>query len=273
MFLVDTHCHLNREYYPQGLKEVFENALKADVKRLLFASADLESSKEAADFVREHSMMPEVWAMVGVHPHRASSVSDGLPPALEKLAADPKVSAVGEIGLDYFYDNSPREIQREVFRKQIRLAKKINKPIAVHIRDSAKRDLGDANGEAIKILQEESADAVGGVIHCFSGNRDDALKALELDFYISFAGPVTFPKNKELREIAMDVVPLERILCETDSPYLAPQRIRGKINEPCYVREIYELISMLKCVPLTDFAEAVRENGEKLFGWGRAEDV
>lgn len=267
MFLVDTHCHLNKEYYPDGLSEVFGNALKSDVKRLLFASADLASTREAVTLAEKHEGMPEIWALAGVHPHEASSVSEGLPEELEALAGSSRVSAVGEIGLDFYYDNSPREIQREVFRSQIRLAKKINKPVVIHVRDSAKKSSGDANCETLAILKEESADLIGGVIHCFSGDRQNAVDALEMGFYISFAGPVTYPKNKTLREIAMDTVPLDRILCETDSPYLAPQHMRGRTNEPCHVLDVYEMISMLKGMPLDKFAAAVKENGERLFGW------
>ena len=273
MFLVDTHCHLNKEYYPDGLSEVFGKALKSDVKRLIFASADLASTREAVTLAEKHHGAPEIWALAGVHPHEASSVSEGLPEELESLAMSNKVSAVGEIGLDFYYDNSPREIQGEVFRSQIRLAKKINKPVVIHVRDSAKRSSGDANSEMLAILNEESADLIGGVIHCFSGDRQNAIDALEMGFYISFAGPVTYPKNKALREIAMDTVPLDRILCETDSPYLAPQQIRGRTNEPCHVRDVYEMISMLKGMSLEEFAAAVKENGERLFGWGGAGNV
>ena len=273
MFLVDTHCHLNKKYYPDGLSEVLENALKSDVKRLLFASADLASSREAVEFAEKQEGMPEIWALAGIHPHEASSVSDRFLEELESIAVSRKVSAIGEIGLDYYYDHSPREIQREVFRSQIRLAKKINKPVVIHVRDSADRSLGDANSETLKILKEESADQIGGVIHCFSGDSQNAADVLEMGFYISFAGPVTYPKNQALREIAMDNVPLDRILCETDSPYLAPQQIRGKTNQPCYVRAVYEMISMLKGMPLEGFAEAVKENGERLFGWGGSVNV
>ena len=273
MFLVDTHCHLNKEYYPDGLSKVFENALKCDVRRLLFASADLASTREAVALAEKHEGMPEIWALAGVHPHEASSVSGGIPKELEELAGSKKVSAVGEIGLDFYYDNSPRDIQREVFRSQICLAKKLNKPVVIHVRDAADRSSGDANSETLAILSEESAETVGGVIHCFSGDAQNAMDALDLGFCISFAGPVTYPKNKALREIAMDIVPIDRILCETDSPYLAPQQLRGRTNEPCYVRAVYEMISMLKGMPLEDFAAAVKENGERLFGWGGIANV
>ena len=267
MFLVDTHCHLNKEYFPEGLDTVFRNALDNDVKRLLFASADLESSREAAALSHIQQDLPEVWVLAGIHPHEAASAAEGLPEELCDLALDPRVVGIGEIGLDYFYDNSPRDVQRNVFRLQIELAKKIKKPIVIHVRDAADRACGNANEETLKMLRETGADTVGGVIHCFSGTAEDAREALQLGFYISFAGPVTYTKNIMLRQIAMDI-PLDRILCETDSPYLAPQKFRGRINEPCHVRSVYEMISMLKGLSLEDFAEAVRKNGERIFGWG-----
>jgi len=267
MYLVDTHCHLNKEYFPEGLEQVFKNALDNDVKRLLFASADLESSREAVALANIRHDAPEVWALVGVHPHEAASAESGLHDELCDLALAPRVVGIGEIGLDYFYDNSPRDVQRNVFRLQIEIAKRIKKPIVIHVRDAADRACGNANEETLEILRETGADAVGGVIHCFSGTAEDAREALRLGFYISFAGPVTYTKNILLRQIAMDI-PLDRILCETDSPYLAPQGFRGRTNEPCHVRSVYELLSMLKGVSLDDFAEAVRKNGERIFGWG-----
>lgn len=270
MFLVDTHCHLNNEYYPGGLAQVLRNAFESDVKRLLFASADLQSSREAVDFAAGQTKDPEVWALVGIHPHEALSAGAGIPDELEELALNRRVVAVGEIGLDYFYDHSPHEVQRKVFCDQIELAKKIKKPIVIHVRDSKGSADEDANGETIKILRETGADEIGGVIHCFSGNLQNAEDALKLGFYISFAGPVTYPKNTALRETAMQI-PLDRILCETDSPYLAPQGFRGKTNEPCHVRQVYELIAMLKAISVEEFAEVVRKNGDRIFGWGNAD--
>lgn len=268
MFLVDTHCHLNREYYPDGLVEVFAHAADNDVRRMVFSSADVATSREAAALASSQTDSPEIYALAGVHPHEAENVSPFYIAELEAIAADERVCAVGEIGLDYFYDHSPREIQRRVFSEQIELAKRIGKPIVIHVRDAQNRVEGDANGEVYAMLREQGADAVGGVIHCFSGRAEDAKAALELGFYISFAGPVTYPKNQALREIAM-TVPLDRILCETDSPYLAPQGFRGRQNEPWHVRSVYEYLSMLMGLSLEEFAQAVKENGERIFGWGR----
>ncbi len=265
MFLVDTHCHLNKEYYPDGLEGLFARALENGVRRLVFASADVATSREAA-LAGARRDEPEIYSLAGVHPHEAEKVSPGYIDELEEIAKNERVCAVGEIGLDYFYDHSPREVQRRVFREQIGLAKKIGKPIVIHVRDAQERSVGDANGELLRILCEEGAEKTGGVIHCFSGNLRDAEAALALGFYISFAGPVTYPKNQALREVAM-AVPLDRILCETDSPYLAPQGFRGRQNEPRHVRSVYEYLSMLKGLPMEDFALAVKENGERLFRW------
>ncbi len=264
MFLVDSHCHLNREYYPEGLEGLFARAEAAEVRRMIFASSDVGTSREAAEAARLYRSAPEVYALAGVHPHEAAAASDSYLDELRAVAAEPRVVAVGEIGLDYFYDHSPRETQRRVLCEQLELARGLRLPVVIHVRDARARSEGDANGELSAILRE-CGSGLTGVIHCFSGAMRDAEAALELGFYISFAGPVTYPKNMALREIAA-AVPLERILCETDSPYLAPQGFRGKTNEPCHVREVYEYISMLKGTPLDEFAAAVKENGERLFG-------
>ena len=269
MFLVDTHCHLNAEYYPNGLHDVYARALENDVRRMIFASSDVKSSAEAAELAAGQTNSPEVYALVGVHPHEAERVQPDYLDELERLSKLPRVIAIGEIGLDYFYDLSPRDAQRRVFAEQIELAKKIKRPIALHIRDAKDRAAGDANGEAIELLRSSGAAEVGGIVHCFSGTRQNAEDALEMGFYISFAGPVTYPKNIALREIAMDI-PLERILCETDSPYLAPQGFRGKDNEPYHVRSVYEMLSMLKGISLEEFADAVRVNSERAYRMGDA---
>lgn len=266
MFLTDTHCHLNKEYYPDGLAGVFERAAENDVKRMLFASAEVPSSLEAAALAQVQTSGPEIYALAGVHPHEAEKAGADYLSVIERTALLPRVSAIGEIGLDYFYDISPRDIQRRVFCEQVELAKKIKKPIVIHVRDAKDRGEGNANGELLDILKNQHAESVGGVIHCFSGHQEDADAALELGFYISFAGPLTYPKNTALREIAM-TVPMDRLLCETDSPYLAPQGFRGKPNEPCHVRAVYEYLSMLKSMPLEEFADIIKKNGEKLFGW------
>ncbi len=266
MFLVDSHCHLNREYFPEGLDGVFERAAKAGVKRLVFASSDVATSREAAEAARACPAGMEIYALAGVHPHVAAAAPCSYLDDLRELAREPRVVAIGEIGLDYFYDISPRDTQRRVLHEQLELAAELRLPVVIHVRDAKNKSEGDANGEIAAILREHDAGKTGGVIHCFSGSARDAEAALELGFYLSFAGPVTYPKNRPLREIAA-AVPPDRILCETDSPYLSPQGFRGMTNEPCRVREVYEYLSMLRGLPTEEFAAEVKANGERLFAF------
>ena len=264
MFLTDTHCHLNREYFPDGLEAVFANAKANDVKRMIFASSDVASSREAAALASVQKESPEIYALAGVHPHEAENASADYLSEIENIARNERVLAIGEIGLDYFYVHSPRPVQRRVFAEQIELAKKIALPVVIHVRDAKDKSQGDAVAELFSIMRECGADKYGGVIHCFSGTAGEAAEALEMGFYISFAGPVTYPSHRLLRETAAGI-PLDRILCETDSPYLAPQGHRGKPNEPALVRCVYEYISMLKAMPLEEFADAVKINTERVF--------
>lgn len=264
MFLTDTHCHLNKEYFPDGLDTVFANAKANDVKRMIFASADIASSKEAAALASVQKADPEIFALAGVHPHEAKNVSQDYLAEIENITKNERVPAIGEIGLDYFYDLSDRAVQRRVFAEQLELAKKISMPIVIHVRDAKIKSEGDATADLFAIMRECGAEKNGGVIHCFSGSAEEANKALEMGFYISFAGPVTYPANRLLRETAANI-PIDRILCETDSPYLAPQGHRGKPNEPAFVRCVYEYISMVRAMPLEEFADAVKSNTERVF--------
>lgn len=272
MCLVDTHCHLDKTSMETALETIFTNAARFGVNRLLCVGFDVVSSAEGIIIADNRAdKTPDVWAAVGIHPHEAS-MAVVLPDELKKMLLHPRVVALGEIGLDFFYDNSPRDDQRRIFCEQICLALEVNKPIIAHIRDARERRNGDANGESLRFLRECRADKVGGVIHCFSGNIGDAEVALEMGFYISFAGPVTYPKNEELRNVAA-AIPLDRILCETDSPYLAPQGFRGKRNEPANVRSVYEKIAEIRGQWLEEFAQAVWENGNRIFGWDESRNV
>ncbi|MDL2297975.1 TatD family hydrolase [Synergistaceae bacterium OttesenSCG-928-D05] len=270
MHLIDTHCHLDRETRFGDLDTLFTNCAAHNVRKLVCVGFDMRSSEEGLKISEERAgESPEVWAAVGFHPHDASQAGAAELKKMETLLKHPRCVALGEIGLDFFYDNSPRDVQREVFCAQIELACSAKKPIVTHIRDAKERPAGDANTESIQMLASCGADRVGGVIHCFSGNMKDAEAALALGFYISFAGPITYPKNDELRRIAANV-PLDRILCETDAPYLAPQQFRGKKNEPANVRFVYELIARECGMALDEFVSAVAENAERLFGWSAA---
>lgn len=273
MNFADTHCHLDKNTMGAPLDLILSNCAEHGVSRLLCVGFDISSSAEGIAIAEGRAgQIPEVWAAAGIHPHDAVSCGMCSLRELERMLGNPRVTALGEIGLDFYYDNSPRDVQRNVFCEQIELAAKVKKPIITHIRDAQERRSGDANTEAIMMLRECRADKVGGVIHCFSGNMRDAEAALELNFYISFAGPVTYPKNEELRSVAASV-PLDRILCETDSPYLAPQKFRGKTNEPANVRFVYEKIAEARGMRLDEFAQAVWENGNRLFGWDKSGNV
>ncbi|MDR1580343.1 MAG: TatD family hydrolase [Synergistaceae bacterium] len=263
--LFDSHCHLDMEAFDGDFDAVVSRAAEAGVTCALLAACDVHSSFEVIRIAREVKRPDLAFlASAGVHPHEAASVRGGLPRELEKLVENCEVAAIGEIGLDYYYDNSPRDVQVDVFEAQMEWAERAKKPILVHLRNAPSRNAGDAYGEAMAAIANHP-NLSGGVIHCFSGCVDDARRALDLGFYISFAGPITYPKASELREAAA-YVPTDRILCETDSPYLAPQTHRGKRNEPAFVREVYEKIAQLRGVRLDEFSASLWENGKRLFG-------
>jgi len=240
------------------LESVLEEARTAGVQRLLVVGFDMASSAEAVSIARIHRG-EGVFAAVGVHPHDAKTCPPGeLPRTLEDRALGREVVAVGETGLDFHYDLSPRKAQEESFRRHIDLAVRVGKPLIVHVREAYR--------EALQILREERADSCGGIIHCFSGDWQDAEAALDLGFHVSFAGPVTFPRSTGLRETA-GKIPANRLLCETDCPYLAPQPWRGRTNRPAYVTAIYEAIAKQRKVDVETLAEEVWRNAAGLFGW------
>lgn len=258
--LVDTHCHLNSEELQPDLENVLERAGNVSIARMMVVGTDGPTSEQAVKLAAEYPSKG-IYAAVGIHPHDTTPLlgADSLPDWLKKLADIPCVRAIGETGLDYHYDLSPRSIQKLSFEWHVDFAREIGKPLVVHIRE--------AFDDAMDILEKQQADDCGGIIHCFSGTWDNAVRALDLGFYISFAGPVTYPANKILRDVASKV-PLNRILCETDSPYLAPQAKRGKINEPANVVHVFRLIAELRDMDLDAFAEAVWNNSCAVFGWG-----
>ncbi|HHY21105.1 MAG TPA: TatD family hydrolase [Bacilli bacterium] len=201
-----------------------------------------------------------IYAAVGWHPVDAIDMTDEHLQWLEELAAHPKVVALGEMGLDYHWDKSPKDVQKEVFRKQIRLAKKVKLPIIIHNRE--------ASADIVAILQEEDAQEVGGIMHCFSGSVEIAEQCLAMNFYLSFGGPVTFKNAKKPKEVVKHV-PLDRLLIETDCPYLTPHPFRGKRNEPAYVKYVAEEIAKLKEIDYEQLAKITTENAKKLFAINR----
>lgn len=252
MQLVDSHCHINFDPLGQNVQQVLQNARDQGVSHLLCVSVNLEDYPQVRALAHEHA---HVYASVGVHPNEREG-HDPSADELVALAQDARVVAIGETGLDYYRSTGDLVWQHERFRRHIRAAKQSGKPLIVHTREAA--------DDTIRILREEGADRIGGVMHCFSENWEIARQALEMNFYISFSGIVTFKSADTLRAVARQV-PADRLLVETDSPYLAPMPHRGKTNEPAYVRLIAEYLAQLRGVSLDELARATTDNFFRLF--------
>ena len=250
--LFDSHAHLNSERFKKDAKEVRQAGMDGGVVGLLNVGYDLKTSRLA---IRQAEEFENVWAAVGIHPHDAKDYTLEIEEELRKMAVHPKVVAIGEMGLDYHYMNSPKEVQREVFIKQMELAREVDLPIIIHDRE--------AHAECLELIQTHGQ-GLRGVFHCFSGSKEFALEVIRLGFYVSFAGPVTYKNARNLKEAAQ-VVPLDRILIETDCPYLAPDLYRGKRNEPLYVGEIAKEIGELRKISLEEVSEATLKNACDLF--------
>ncbi|MDQ0258016.1 TatD DNase family protein [Evansella vedderi] len=252
--LFDTHVHLNADHYEEDVEVVIERAREAGVTKMVVVGFDEKTIPKAMDLVEKYDFL---YAAVGWHPVDAVDLEDRHLEWIKELAAHPKVVAIGETGLDYHWDKSPKEVQKEAFRKQIQLAKEVQLPIIIHDRD--------AHGDIVEILKEEDASEVGGIMHCFGGDLDIAKECLKMNFYISFGGPVTFKNAKLPKEVAKEI-PLDRLLIETDAPFLAPHPYRGKRNEPAYVKLVAEKLAELKEITFEEMAEITTNNGKKLFG-------
>ena len=258
--LVDSHCHLAVPDFDADREAVLARAAAAGVTTLVCvgATGPVESNFRAVALAGRQAPVAIV-ATVGIHPHDASSGDDAAFATLTRLAASPGIVAVGETGLDFHYDRSPRAVQRAAFARTVALARAVGRPLVVHVRE--------AHAEAAAILAAEGAAAVGGVIHCFTVDRDDARRYLDLGFSVSVAGIVTF-KNAEALRDAVRTVPLDRLLVETDAPYLAPVPHRGRRNEPAHVRLVAEAVATVRGVPLATVAAATTANARRLFALG-----
>ncbi|HEX9442681.1 MAG TPA: TatD family hydrolase [Candidatus Binatia bacterium] len=254
--LIDSHAHIQGAEFAGDLAGVVERARGAGVEQIVVVGGAGElSSNEAA--LAAANAYPGLFATVGMHPHDAKDVSEEVLGKLEALAADPKVVAVGETGLDFYYDHSPRDLQMRIFARFIQMARAVRLPLIVHDRD--------ADREIAGLLQSEGGGALRGVIHCFTGDYAAAKTFLDLGFYISFSGILTFKNAAPLREVAKKL-PLDRLLVETDSPYLAPVPHRGKRNEPAFVRQVAETLAAIRGLAWEDLAEATSRNTRELFG-------
>jgi TatD DNase family protein len=253
MILFDTHAHLNDEGYNEDRDEMIQRARQAGVAHIVNIGFNLESSRESLKLADRYDL---IYAAIGIHPHDAAEAGPGYLEELERMASHPKVVAVGEMGLDYYRDLSPRPVQRKVFAEQMALAKKLQKPIIIHDRD--------AHGDLMDILRKEKIGPVGGVMHCYSGSWEMAKECLSMGFYISIAGPVTFSNAARLKDVAARV-PQDRLLIETDAPYLTPAPYRGKRNEPAHILYTAEEIARLRGIEKEDLAKMCTENGRRLF--------
>jgi TatD DNase family protein len=235
LVLVDSHCHVDMAQFDSDREAVLARAREAGVVNILVVGGvDAEAGHRRALGVAEAHRLP---ASAGVHPHEAKLASEAVYDELRGLAREKRILAIGEIGLDYYYDHSPRDVQREAFRRQIRLAREVGLPVIVHTRD--------ADLETAEILEQEGAGEAGGVIHCFTGGHELAERALALGFFISFSGIVAFPRAETIQEVARRTPP-DRLLVETDSPFLAPPPHRGKRNEPAFVVDVLKKVAAVR---------------------------
>jgi len=258
--LVDTHCHIEGDRFDDDRADVLARARAAGVKAMVNVGCDLSSSRRSLDLARVH---PDIFAAVGVHPHEAKDAAAGFDDQLVRLCQDPRCVAVGECGLDYHYDLSPRDVQRDVFARQIAAARRAKKPLVLHVRNGEKD--GPAFAEALDILRAEGARDVGGVFHCFTGTVDEARAGLDLGFVISFPGVVTFKNNGQLSEVAK-LVPADRYVVETDAPYMAPVPCRGTRNEPAFVAHTAAFVADVRGTPLPQMLDETGRNAARLFG-------
>ncbi|GKV70394.1 hydrolase TatD [Sporosarcina sp. NCCP-2716] len=251
--MIDTHVHLNADQYEEDIDAVIQRALDAGVERMVVVGFDRPTITKAMELAEQHEF---IYAVVGWHPVDAIDCTADDLQWIEELAAHPKVVGIGETGLDYHWDKSPKDVQQQLFRKQIRLAQKVNLPVIIHNRD--------ATGDVVRILKEEDAHLTGGIMHCYSGSVETARECIGMNFMISLGGPVTFKNARMPKEVAKEI-PLEHLLVETDAPYLAPHPHRGKRNEPAYVALVAEQIAELKGIPVETVAETTTRNAMNLF--------
>ncbi|MDF2568575.1 MAG: ycfH [Sporomusa sp.] len=251
--LFDSHAHIDDKRFEEDREEVIVRAAEAGLVGIINAGACMESSARSVALAQTHNI---IYAAVGIHPHDADKAKDTDYGQLADWHSHPKVVAIGEIGLDYYYDLSPREVQKQVFIRQIDVARQLNKPIIIHDRD--------AHGDVLAIVKKE-AKGMTGVFHCFSGSLEMAKEVIKLGFYVSFAGPVTYAKDGKLKTVAANV-PLEYLLVETDCPYLTPHPFRGRRNEPAHVKFTAEEVARVRGMEFEVLAQAATVNTKRLFG-------
>lgn len=251
--LIDSHAHLDDRRFDRDRDMIIKNLQSNGIELVINIGADLQSSIASVSLAEKYH---NIYAAVGIHPHSAKDVDESTLEILKSFASREKVVAIGEIGLDYHYDNSPRDDQKKWFREQLKLAKEVDLPVVIHTRDAAQ--------ETFDILKEAQDGNLRGVLHCYSGSPEMTLEYVKLGFYISLAGPITFKNSRVSREVAK-VVPLDKLLIETDCPYLTPEPYRGKRNEPIFVKYVGGTIADIRGITYEELAKATNRNTKELF--------
>ncbi len=252
--LIDSHVHLDDKRFDRDRKYLIENLKENNVELVINIGADLQTSKNSVNLAKEYE---NIYATVGVHPHSAKEVTDEVLEEIKQLAEEEKVVAIGEIGLDYHYDYSPRDIQRKQFKAQLKLAKELDLPVVIHSREVTQ--------ETFDIIKAEVEDGgLTGVLHAFSGSVEIAREYIKLGFLISIGGPLTFKNARVVKEVAKEI-PLEHMIIETDSPYLTPVPYRGKRNEPIFVKYVAKEIAKIKDIDIEEVIKTTNENTKRLF--------
>ena len=254
--LVDTHCHLDFDRFDDDRQQVVERAIKVGVERIIVPALDLENCQAVLTLADQFE---QVFAAIGIHPNSSAEWQDRWVDQLRPFAQHKKVVAIGEIGLDYYWDRSPKSVQHQALKSQLALAAELNLPVIIHNRES--------DQDVLDLLAQSPLNGRPnpGVLHSFSTTWETAERALEMGFYLGFTGPVTYKKADELRAVVAQV-PLDRILVETDAPFLAPQQHRGKRNEPAYVAYVAERIAEIRGMTTAEIARQTTENAKRLFG-------
>ncbi|HEY9062895.1 MAG TPA: TatD family hydrolase [Pseudobacteroides sp.] len=252
--LFDSHAHYDDEKFQDDRDDIIKKAYEEGVSYILNAASDIDTSLTSMDLAQKFDF---VYAAVGVHPHSASTMDESTIARITEMVRSPKVVAIGEIGLDYYYDYSPKDVQKYWFKRQLELAIELSMPVIIHDRD--------AHEDIINIMKESKISQVGGVMHCFSGSREMAKILLDMGFFLSFGGPVTFKNAKKAIDV-LQYVPMDRMLIETDSPYLSPEPLRGKRNDSRNVRLVAEKIAEIKGLDFETIASETLNNARRLFG-------
>ena len=250
---VDSHCHLEMENFEKDRKKVIDNCIKEGLLYMLTVGTEEKYFEKVIQLIGEN---PSVYGAIGIHPHNSRDLNDALLPKINKILTHSKIVAYGEIGLDFFKNYSPKDIQVDAFKKQLNLAEQAKLPIIVHSRN--------AKDETLQILKETKGSDAGGVIHCYSYDLDAAGKLLDMGFYISIPGTITYTNAKKLEEV-VQYLPMDRILAETDAPFLTPHPHRGKRNEPYYVKYTIEKIARIKNKDVEEIAVHLHDNFKRLF--------